>query len=280
MPSNSRLATPRRALAAAVALTLAMPAAADWMRDYQQGKKAFEDGDFAAAETAMNNALRQDNKASARRRFQGTTFAPYLPHFYAGMAAYRQGACDRALGLFQSPANLAVLGEVADLASQQDRALGDCQAKIAAAQTPKPVEPPVQVAIATPPKPTPVPPPQPTPVVKPPPVPTPTVAAPVVAVGSPAPALLASAVDAYLTGRYADIERSNPSALPSPRDRAQLLLFRAAARFLAAELSGGTTTTLDTARADIRAAKQVQPALQPDAALFSPRFRMFWRDTR
>lgn len=280
-------------LAIALLLVFAAPAAADWMRDYDTGKKAFDAGNYAAAEASFQSAMRSAADASDRKRFQGTTFRPYMPQHFAGMAAYKLGACDRALQYFQNASNKAAVAKLAELAGEQRRAESDCEQRLAQATAPTtaPVAttpiastttPPPPVAtttkppVAAPPTTTTAPPPpvaSTAQVSKPPPATT-TVAAPV---GAPAPAALVSAVEAFLAGRFADVERSNPQGLTNPRDRAQLLLFRAAVKFLGAELAA---SDLEPARADVRAARAAYASLQPDPVLFSPRFRSFWRDTR
>ena len=88
-----------------------------------------------------------------------------------------------------------------------------------------------------------------------------------------APAELRSALQSWLAGRYEEVARMQPGRALDARARSQLLLLRAAARFVQSELAGNDAS-LEAARADVRAARQAQ-ALDPDPSLFPPRFRSF-----
>jgi hypothetical protein len=65
------------------------------------------------------------------------------------------------------------------------------------------------------------------------------------------------------------------------RARFHALLLRAAAKHTMAQLQGDSGgTLLAGAQADIRAAKALFPANQPDQTLYSPRFRALYQQTR
>jgi hypothetical protein len=288
------------ALAWAVALALqcgARDAAADWKKDYDLGLKAVEAGQWAEAERAFAAAIADDGTPSARKRFQGTVVKAYVPHYYAGLAAYRQGNCERALGYWRNAASSAVVAGQAELSGVQSRGIADCNQKLATtkpATTPAPAiatptpsttaprpgtettRPPAATtrpaetrpvatapATATPPKPAPARP-----------VETPVPAA------TPAPAALLGAVENYLAGRYSAVVQLDPASLPDGRSRAQAHLLRAASRFTLAQLGENEATQLDQARREVRAARAANASLVPDEAMFSPRFRAFWRDAR
>src|SRR5687768_6389543 len=88
----------RLALAFAIGLALVTGAVrADWKKDYDRGLKAIEDGQWAEAEAAFRAALADDPEPNARKRFQGVVMKPYVPHHYAGVAAWRAGDCAAAL---------------------------------------------------------------------------------------------------------------------------------------------------------------------------------------
>jgi hypothetical protein len=91
---------------------------------------------------------------------------------------------------------------------------------------------------------------------------------------------LGKAVDAYLAGRYAELERIELPAAGEAAARAQVLLLRAAARYIAAELDAADPGALEAVRGDIRAARAAQAGISPDAVMFPPRFRSFWQQTR
>jgi hypothetical protein len=73
--------------------------------------------------------------------------------------------------------------------------------------------------------------------------------------------------------------RLNPEAIADSRARFHAYLVRAAARFTLAEI-GSDNAELDGARADARAARALDGRASPDAALFSPRFRTFFLESR
>jgi hypothetical protein len=91
---------------------------------------------------------------------------------------------------------------------------------------------------------------------------------------------LRDAVQAWLGGRYTELARTQVDS-GDARSRAQLHLFRAAAAFVLAEQAGQADGNgLDKARQEVLAARAAQSGLQPDEVMFSPRFRIFWQQTR
>lgn len=309
MRAESRLAL---ALALALAST---PAFADWKRDYALGERAVRAEDWAEAEARFRQAAREEPAPSDRKRFEGVVFRDYAPQFWAGFAAWKQGECERAMDYWRDGANdPAVLAKIKDFKAQQDRAMAECSRQLAAnTPAPAPAQPP---AAATPPVadvPTPARPAQPagtpastgqapsqaapvaptvasTSTSRPAPQPATTAPAPTPAsTGTPAtaapaasaaPALLVGTVEAWLAGRSAEVLRADPTSVADGRARAQLHLFRAAARHAEAELVEGDDSRFDAAREDVRAARRALATLSPDATLFSPRFRSFWQQTR
>lgn len=290
-------------LLAACLMGLASTASADWRRDYDLGRRAIDEQRWEEAEQLMRSALREDGEPSARKRFQGARFDVYVPHFYAGLAAARRGDCNAAVELWEHAATRRVVDATASLAAQYREAQGACSRQLA--QTPP------RSTAAPPPAGEPAPEPAPEPaaattisqtptrpaatkaepaVTRPtasaPPASTPPAAAtprpaqqppPAAAAANPAPAALLSLVESYLGGRTEQVLRFDPASLGEPRARAQAYLLRAAARHGQALLQG---ERLDSARDDIRIARQLDARLAPDESLFSPRFRALWRDTR
>ncbi len=273
------------AVAIGFALAASAPAHADWKRDYDRGVKAAESGNWAEAESAMRAALTEESKPEARKRFQGVVYKVYVPHHYAGLAAYRQGDCARAMQYWSNSANAGVVSGIAALNAAQSRGIADCQQKLATS-----TKPPVPVVatppVATPPKPLVTKPAEPVVSTPPkPPVVTPKPAVetpkPVVAPSAvPAPAALAQSVESFLAGRYPAVLQLDPSSLGDARSKAQGFLLRAASRHTLAELAGNDARQLDQARQDVRAARAANASLSPDDAVFSPRFRAFWKATR
>jgi hypothetical protein len=286
-------------LVAACLMGLAQTASADWRRDYDLGRRAIDEQRWEEAERLMRSALREEGEPSARKRFQGARFDVYVPHFYAGLAAARRGDCTAAAELWGHAATRRVVDATANLAAQYREVQGACSRQLA--QTPPPAstaappparEPAAEPAPATSVIQTPSRPPatqaepaasRPTtsvPASTPPAAATPRPAQqppPVAAAANPAPAALLSLVESYLAGRAEQVLRFDPGSLGNARAQAQAYLLRAAVRHSQALLQG---ERLDSARDDIRIARQLDARLAPDESLFSPRFRSLWRDTR
>ena len=283
-------------------------AAADWKREYDRGLKAIDDGNWSEAEARFAQALREDGTPAERKRFEGVRFNHYVPHYFAGLAAFRAGNCAKAVEYWSHAPTDAVLGKLSELRAEQQRGLATCRTRLAQA-APPPATPatttapasttpasstasttrppststPTAPATSTPQRPVASTPPPATPPVattRPPASTTAPATTTQPAAGGTAPALLRSTVEAYLAGRYADVQRVDTSAAADSRARAQLHLLRAAAAFTLANVNGDGDAALEAARREVRAARAVQGNLSPDPVLFSPRFRSFWQQTR
>ena len=287
-------------------LLVAGGAQASWMREYDRGLQAVKQEDWAEAERRFAAAIREDPVPQEWRRFQGVVYRSYVPHYYAGLAAWRRGDCQTAMQYWSHAATLTELGKsrLAEERAEHQRGVSACRSRLAQAEPAKPAQPtpaPAATASTQPPastsatgsrpaatastpavaaRPDPAPskaPAQTTAAARPPPAAQPSQPAP----AASAPAALRGAVDAWLAGRYSELLRANAAAAGDARSRAQLHLFRAAAAFVLAEQAGQAEGGgLDNARQEVRAARAAQSGLQPDEVLFSPRFRRFWQQTR
>ncbi|HZP65354.1 MAG TPA: hypothetical protein VFB32_03530 [Rudaea sp.] len=276
-------------------LAAAGVAHADYKDDYSRGLKAYEDGQFAEARTLMQQALSDHPQAAERVKLYGMVFKPYVPQHYLGMAAYKLNDCATALAQWNSAENRQVIGQLSDLAGEEQRGAAACGQKAVAKTEPPPTtspvgndagksetvaktesktEPPAKTNVADSKSAKP-------PVVQPPPVkPAPPADKPAVAVvksGPPEPLL--QAFDNYLAGRYADVARINPDSYADTRARFHAYLVRAASRYTQSRLSGDEEM-LKGARADVLAARQLDGRTLPDATLFSPAFRAFFAENR
>jgi hypothetical protein len=280
--------SPRLALLAVALLLPVGSVVADWKNDYDRGLRAVDAGNWAEAESAFRAALADEAQPSARKRFQGVVTKPYVPHYYAGLAAYRQGNCQTAMQYWNNAASAAVVAGLAEFGAVQSRGIADCNARLAATSRPtSPATAPATttstapaVAANTPPKSTPT---RPVATTTPPATPPATnrpAMTPPPTTNTPAPAALVTAVEGFLAGRYAAVAQLDPATLADGRSRAQAHLLRAAAKFTLAQLAGGDAAQLEQARRDVRAARGANASLSPDETLFSPRFRAFWRDSR
>lgn len=273
----------RLAAACALVLALAVPAPAaraDWKRDYGFGSQAYEKGDWAEAESLMKSALAEEPAASARKRMQGTRFELYAPAHFAAMAAWKQGACGRALQYLEDGPTRTVAAALPALAAEQQQLRSAC-AGTAVATDPKPAptpsvpsptvpKPPIEaekpgVIAADPPRSAP----RPTeaPVA---PLPAPATTAP--AARGPPPLALRVVVRAFVAGDYVAATKVNAAEVAEPRARALVLLVRSAAWGTRADLAGGDATMRTRAQQDIRASKKLA-RIEPDPNLFSPRIR-------
>ncbi len=272
------------------ALLAASPVLSDYKDSYSRGLEAAKDGDWTAVRQRMQEAIQDNPTAAQRVRLYGQRWEPYVPQFYLGLAAFKQGDCATALAQWRSSANSGVIGSVPNLKAEQDRSTAACDTRVA--QQPKPEPPKTDPRPDTgtttpvtpdggrePPKPSP---PKPEPP-KPEPAKTDPPKAPPKPVETPlaqrVPAALLEAFRNYLGGRYAEVARINPDSFSDARSRSQAYLIRAAARQIQAEIDN-SAAGLDAARADIRAVRAASPSLVPDPALFSPRFRSLYSATR
>jgi hypothetical protein len=297
--------------AALFALALALPgvAAADWMSEYDRGLRALRAGNHEVAEAHFRAAIREKRDPVERQRFQGQRFDAYVPQHFAAVAAAARGDCDRAIEYWEQPGVAAVLSKLPALQAEQAGGAAACRQQLAATRPSPPAvaaTAPVVDPAATQPAPEPV-------AVDPPRAPdaaattadvaaapvasaTPVSAAPPPAARTappavaarPAPATtrarapdeLARAVDAWLAGRYQDLLKAPAPATDDAAARAQVLLLRAAARFVLVELDGGDAAALAAVGNEVRAAKAANAALAPDPTMFPPRFRAYWQQVR
>ncbi|MEO8669939.1 MAG: hypothetical protein ABI411_01415 [Tahibacter sp.] len=270
----------RRYAALLVGLLLAMPAGADYKDSYSRGLNAAKSGDWAEVRQRMQEAIADRSDPAERVRLYGQRWDAYVPQYYLGLASFKLGDCASALAQWRSAPNMGVIGALPDLKAEQQRDQAKCEEKLtqqAPAKPPvEPDKPKVEPTPALPIKPTPTPPRPVTPT----PVPQEPVAPkPAASIAERVPAALLEAVKAWLAGRYADVVKINPEGFSDSRAKAQAFLIRAAARQLQSELDGNAGL-LESARADVRAARVVDARLTPDQALFSPRFRAFFAATR
>ena len=267
-----------RRLLALLAL-LATPALADWKQDYARGLEAAKDGRWADVDRHMQGALADNPKAAERVRLYGQRFEAYVPQHYAGLAALRLGDCNKALALWAQGDNTAVVSRVSALADEEDRGRLECSNQLVRqGQTAEPrpaASQPEQAPRAEPaPPPRREPAPPPTPVVQVPPPARPPTAE--IRESSPLSAqILRPLLDAYLSGRYADVLKLSNQVPPTPRLRWHMLTLRAAAAFNLSQL-GQMTDAEGIARNAVVQAREADSTLKPDADYFSPKFIRYY----
>lgn len=259
-------------------LLLAAPAMADYKTDYAKGLKAAASGDWAEVETVMRDVIAASSTPQARVRLYGQRFEAYVPQYYLGLAAYKQGDCGTAVRWFGDASVAPIISENSELRGIADQAMRECNTKLAAAKPAptKPAPPPVQPPVQPPVKPVvntlPTKPAQqnaPPTINTPPPVSVP-----------PLPVTLQTLLDDYLAGRYSKAATADANTVQGVA-RFHALLLRSAARHALFEIQvTDATAQKSAAESDVRIAKTLAPGKSPDAAFFSPRYRKFFSEVR
>jgi hypothetical protein len=88
--------------------------------------------------------------------------------------------------------------------------------------------------------------------------------------------ILKPLIDAYLSGRYADVIKLSAQVPPTQRLRWHMLVLRAAAAFTLAE-SGADDSATAIARKAVTEARASDATRKPDPDYFSPRFIAFFQ---
>jgi hypothetical protein len=286
----------RIVLATTLMLGCVSVARADFKRSYTDGLEAVRDGRWAEVQGKMNQALSEEATPIAKMKLYGMRFEPYVPRYYLGLAAYRQGNCAEALRQWRDPATQGIVQANPTLSGLAEAGTRDCERKVAdttpPATTPSttpttpstspsttPSTTPVTQPVAqTPPRTTPSTTPTTQPVAQTPPRTVPSATTPAT---STAPAALSQALDDYLGGRFDVAGRLDINQFKDNRARFHALVVRAAARHVLAQVQGAAgAANLAAAQADIRAAKALGLNLTPDRVAFSPRFLALFAQTR
>jgi hypothetical protein len=267
----------------------------------------------------MREAIAAEPNPQARVRIYGMRFEPYVPQYFLGLAAYRQGNCAEAQRQWTHAPTAAILGGDPTLKGVVEQGLADCarkqpqlaqqpaQAPARTPATPGPVAPvpaPATTSPAAPPTAQQAPRPgvaqqpaaqqpvaqQPVaqqPVAQQPaaqqtrPAPPPPAPATTAPAASSAPPALVAALDAWIAGRIEPSANLDLAAFTDNRARFHALLVRSAARHALSQAGGERSEALlAAAQADIRAARALAPTQAPDPALFSPRYRRLFDATR
>ena len=96
-----------RTLILALVALLALPPAAlaqrDWARAYEEGKEAFDRGNCSVAESKMLEARETGPpKQSRRHNWSSVVYKPFIPDYYLGICAAKQGQYQKAERYLQS----------------------------------------------------------------------------------------------------------------------------------------------------------------------------------
>lgn len=267
-----------RCLIAALLVLATTPALADWKQDYARGLEAAKDGRWNDVDRYMTSALAGNAEPAARVRLYGQRYETYAPQHYAGLAALRLGNCAKALSFWSQGGNSAVAGSDATLANEESQGRVECSSRLVRQDDTPKIEPPAVVVKETP---RPAPPSQ-QPPAAPPSRPvvqeSPPTRPPVVessASSSISAQILRPLLDAYLSGRYADVLKLSNQVPPTPRLRWHMLTLRAAAAYNLSQL-GQSADAEGIARKAADQARSTEPSLKLDAEYFSPKFIRFF----
>src|SRR6201996_258560 len=132
--SRVRAGDAARAGIACAALIAATLAHADYKDSYARGVKAYRDGNLSEARTLLQQALSDHPEPAAKMRLYGQVYEPYVPQFYLGEIAFKQGDCAAALAQFNSAASKSIVADLPDLAGAQQRDAGTCAQKTVVAK--------------------------------------------------------------------------------------------------------------------------------------------------
>lgn len=157
-----------------VALLLPALALAGYEDSYRDGMRAAESGNWGQVIRYMRAAIAERPREGGQVRLYGQFFAPYLPHYYLGLAHFRLDDCESALREWKTSEADGVVQRSSGLYRGLSQSRGLCEQRVASARTPPPTVAPTaapSVAAARP-------------------VPTPATAAPTPA--TPAPVLAAA----------------------------------------------------------------------------------------
>ena len=233
-----------RGLVLLLGLAAAFAAHADYKRTYAEGLDAARAEDWGTVRQKMQEALAEEGAPAAKVRLYGTRFDAYVPQYYLGLAAYKQGNCAEAIANWENAAARPIIAGSDTLSGVANAGLADCRTRLAAtapAPRPTPVVPTptptptpgpgttstgtqavagttsttqtgVRTGTTNPVRPGPTPTPVPAP-----PKPVPTPPEPVAA--STAPEALSRALDAYLAGRYTEVAALDPGQFSDNRAR-------------------------------------------------------------
>jgi len=293
--------------AAALALAGGAQAQANFREAYARGKEAAANSRWSEVEARMREAIAAEPTPQARVRIYGMRFEPYVPQYFLGLAAYRQGNCAEAQRQWGHAPTAAILAGDATLQGVVEQGLADCRKRQpqlaqqpAAPATPAPAatapaqpapaavaqrDPPAAPAARPPATPASEPTRPPANVAQRPATPPPAAPAATPAATAPAatraPPALVAALDAWIAGRLDAPANLDLAPFSDPKARFHALLLRSAARHALSQAGGERAEALLAgAQADIRAARALAPGQAPDAALFSPRYRRLFDATR
>lgn len=221
---------------ALLALALSSPAWAALGKDYDSAIVHIEREHYAKAIPLLEEVISEVPASLPRIRLYGMRFAPYTPHYYLGLAHYRQGNCAGALASWAREARFKVLS--GDNLGTMSNGRADCEAKFRQEGKALPVlenqdrelEPVLDTA-------------------------------------------LREIVEAYFNGDYERVSHFDPSVLSDAAVRGRAWIYRAASQYTLSVLSGDAEGKhLSEVHASLAKARSAEPAPAIDRRHFPPKF--------
>lgn len=109
---------------------------ADYKSAYRDGVAAAERGEWSRAEALMREALASESTASPRMRLYGMVYAPYIPQFYLGQAAFNQNDCKAALQWLNAPQASAIVAALQRESQARQMMIDRCNRRLALESAP------------------------------------------------------------------------------------------------------------------------------------------------
>jgi tetratricopeptide (TPR) repeat protein len=137
-----------------LSIFLAIPAYAEWQKDYENAMDLIKKNQWDAAIPKLQAAIRDKNDEGSNIKFYGMKFGDYFPHFYLGWAYFNQKNYAQAMNEFQQSEKFGAIQRKGDLAQKMEDMKSLSRAQIASLNspvTPSTIEPPVQVTKNEPP---------------------------------------------------------------------------------------------------------------------------------
>lgn len=127
---------------------------ADYRSDYREGVAAAERTDWPRVQTLMNRALAEQSTPGEKIRLYGMVYAPYVPQFFLGLAAFSQNNCTEALKWLEDARVAGAAPGLSRGAERRTMMVERCRARLANEQKPAaPIVAQTPAPVATPPKP-------------------------------------------------------------------------------------------------------------------------------
>jgi len=114
---------------------IAIPAYAEWFKDYESAMDSVKKNQWAAAIPKLQAAISSKNEEGSNIKFYGMKFGDYFPHFYLGLAYFNQQNYQGAITEFETSERFGAIQKKSDLYARLNNVVTLCKAQTA---TPNP----------------------------------------------------------------------------------------------------------------------------------------------